>query len=71
LSGFPAGNGWSAAGTHRGYALYGEPTGRRVRLWGIDQLYIGGGVITEAWSMFNEFDVLAQILGDEPAPMIG
>lgn len=70
--GFRASVRWSAAGTHRGYALYGEPTGRRVRLWGIDQLYIGsGGVITEAWSMFNEFDVLAQILGDEPAPMIG
>lgn len=62
---------WSATGTHRGYALYGEPTGRRVRLWGIDQLYVAGGVVTEAWSMFNEFDVLAQILADEPAAMIG
>ena len=31
---------WTALGTHRGYALYGEPTGRRVHLWGINQLYI-------------------------------
>ncbi len=62
---------WSAAGTHRGYALYGVPTGRRVHLWGIDQLYIGNGSITSAWSLFNEFDVLAQLLSDQPAPMVG
>ena len=48
---------WSAQGTHRGYALYGNPTGRRVHLWGINQLYITGGQITEDWMMFNEFDV--------------
>ena len=40
---------WSAQGTHRGYALYGQPTGRRVHLWGIDQLYIRNGMITEDW----------------------
>lgn len=61
---------WSAQGTHRGYALYGHPTGRRVHLWGINQLYISGGRITEDWLMFNEFDVLAQLLSDEPAPML-
>jgi predicted ester cyclase len=59
---------WTAQGTHRGYALYGAPTGRRVHLWGINQLYIAGGQITEDWHMFNEFDVMAQILSDEPAP---
>jgi len=61
---------WTAQGTHRGYALYGQPTDRRVHLWGIDQLYLTGGRITEAWSCFNEFDVLAQILSDEPAGML-
>lgn len=61
---------WSAQGTHRGYALYGNPTGRRVHLWGINQLYISGGRITEDWLMFNEFDVLAQLLSDEPAAML-
>jgi predicted ester cyclase len=60
---------WTAQGTHRGYALYGAPTNRRVHLWGINQLYISGGRITEDWHMFNEFDVMAQILSDEPAPM--
>ncbi|MEU3510235.1 ester cyclase [Streptomyces longwoodensis] len=62
---------WTATGTHRGYALYGDATGRRVHLWGINHLYVQGGRITEDWMMFNEFDVLAQIFSDEPSPMIG
>ncbi|GAA1394376.1 ester cyclase [Luteococcus peritonei] len=57
---------WSGAGTHRGHALYGEPSGRRVHLWGISQLYVSGGRITTEWSLFNEFDVLAQIMADQP-----
>jgi predicted ester cyclase len=61
---------WTAMGTHRGYAMYGEPTGRRVHLWGISQLYLNAGAITEEWSCFNEFDVLAQLLADEPLPMV-
>ncbi len=61
---------WTALGTHRGYGLYGAPTGRRTRLWGISQLYVSGGRITEEWACFNEFDVLAQLLSDEPASML-
>jgi predicted ester cyclase len=61
---------WTALGTHRGYAMYGPPTGRRVRIWGISQLYIHDAWITEEWSCFNEFDVLAQLLGDQPRAMI-
>jgi predicted ester cyclase len=61
---------WTAQGTHRGHALYGEPTNRRVHLWGIDQLYVSGGRITEDWQMFNEFDVMAQILSDEPSGLL-
>jgi predicted ester cyclase len=62
---------WTAVGTHRGYALYGAPTGRRVHLWGISQLYIRGGRIVEDWMLFNEFDVLAQLFKDDPAPAFG
>ena len=57
---------WTAIGTHRGYGLYGQPTGRRVHLWGLSQLYFAGGQIVDDWSLFNEFDVLAQLLRDEP-----
>lgn len=62
---------WTALGTHRGYAMYGAPTERRVHLWGISQLYLSDFRITEEWSCFNEFDVLAQLLADEPAPLFG
>ena len=58
---------WTAQGTHRGHALYGEPTNRRVLLWGINHLYVSHGQITEDWQMFNEFDVMSQILRDEPS----
>jgi predicted ester cyclase len=61
---------WTAIGTHRGYAMYGDPTGRRVHLWGISQLYISDFRITEEWSCFNEFDVLCQLLADQPPTMI-
>lgn len=61
---------WTALGTHRGHGLYGAPTGRRVHLWGINQLYVSKGRITEDWMMFNDFDVMAQILSDSPLPMI-
>jgi len=60
---------WSALGTHRGFGLYGAPTGRRVHLWGLSQLYIADGRITEDWMLFNEFDVLAQLLRDDPSPL--
>ena len=60
---------WAGSGTHRGWSLYGKPTGRRVHLWGISQLYIAGGAIVEDWMLFNEFDVMAQLLKDDPAPL--
>ncbi|MGH3260930.1 MAG: ester cyclase, partial [Trebonia sp.] len=61
---------WTALGTHRGCGLYGQPTGRRVHLWGLSQLYIVQGRIVEEWALFNEFDVLAQLLRDDP-PALG
>ncbi len=58
---------WSAAGTHRGFGIYGPPTGRRVHLWGITQHRMIEGEIHEEWMMFNEFEVMQQIYRDEPA----
>lgn len=57
---------WSAVGTHRGFGVYGPPTGRQVRLWGISQYRIRHGRVQEEWMMFNEFDLLQQILASEP-----
>lgn len=61
---------WSASGTHRGYGLYGKPTGRRVFMWGMNQLYFQGGKIVEDWMLFNEMDVMAQILRDEAIDLL-
>jgi predicted ester cyclase len=61
---------WSGSGTHKGYTMYGAPTGRRVRIWGMSQLYVERGEIVEEWSLFNEFDIVAALLRDEPDPSI-
>lgn len=61
---------WTGIGTHRGYGLYGDPTGRRVHVWGLSQLYIRQGRIVEEWALFNEFDVLAQLLADTPTSIL-
>ena len=62
---------WTMLGTHRGHGIYGAPTGRRVRLWGISHLDIRAGLIVEEWTMFNEFSVLQQILREAPVPGSG
>jgi hypothetical protein len=36
----------------------------------LQQLYVRRGQIVEDWMLFNEFDVLAQILKDDPAPLL-
>ena len=55
---------WSLTGTHKGHGLYGEPTGKPVRMWGISQHHIKSGRIVEEWTLFNELGVLMQILGE-------
>lgn len=59
---------WSLSGTHRGWGIYGPPTGRRVRMWGISHFDIRHSRIVEEWTMFNEFSTLQQILRDDPLP---
>jgi predicted ester cyclase len=57
---------WSGIGTHRGHGVYGPPTGRRVALWGLSQYRVENGRIAQEWTLFNEFDLLQQILRDDP-----
>lgn len=52
---------WRALGMHRGNGPYGEPTGREVHLWGINQWVIEDGQVQKEWMMFNEFGVLMQL----------
>lgn len=53
---------WSAEGTHSGLGLYGEPTGRSVQIWGITQHHIVNGKIVAEWMLFNELDLMMQLV---------
>jgi predicted ester cyclase len=55
---------WSIVGTHRGFGVYGPPTGRRITMWGITQQRITHGRVAEEWMVFNEFEVMQQIYRD-------
>ncbi|MGI9452513.1 MAG: ester cyclase [Geminicoccaceae bacterium] len=55
---------WGGVGAHRGYGPYGEPTGREAHLWGITQWLIKDNQVQKEWTVFNEFGVLMQILGE-------
>ena len=55
---------WSILGTHRGNSIYGHPTGRAVKIWGISQHQIVAGKITAEWMLFNEFALMQQIFRD-------
>ena len=53
---------WSAGATHRGAGLYGDPSGREVQVWGITQYEIRAGRVTREWMLFNELDLMMQIV---------
>jgi predicted ester cyclase len=53
---------WNANGTHRGPGIYGAPSLRAVRFWGITQHRFVAGKIVEEWLLFNEVDLLMQTL---------
>ena len=53
---------WSAEGTHLGDGIYRNPTGRTCQLWGITQWQVLNGVIQKEWQLFNELDLMMQIL---------
>ena len=52
---------WTMRGTHTGYGIYGEPTGNPVRLLGISHHLIKDGLISNEWTVFDEFALLQQI----------
>ncbi|MDE2820509.1 MAG: ester cyclase [Chloroflexota bacterium] len=55
---------WSIAGSHRGNGIYGQPTGRQIKMWGISQHKIVDDAIAAEWMLFNEFAVMQQIFRD-------
>ncbi|OED35017.1 hypothetical protein AB833_31635 [Chromatiales bacterium (ex Bugula neritina AB1)] len=53
---------WSAEGTHSGGSIYRKPTGGRCQIWGITQWRVKDAKIEQEWQLFNEFDLMMQIV---------
>jgi len=60
-SGYRTATRWSMRGTHTGYGMYGEPTGKAIRILGISHHIIEGGRIRAEWCLFDEFALLKQL----------
>lgn len=55
---------WSAEGTHLGNGIYRSPSGRTCQMWGITQWQVLNGIVQKEWQLFNELDLMMQILAD-------
>ena len=55
---------WSAEGTHLGKGIYRSPSGRTCQMWGITQWQVLNGIVQKEWQLFNELDLMMQILAD-------
>lgn len=55
---------WSAEGTHLGKGIYRSPSGKTCQMWGISQWQVLNGIVQKEWQLFNELDLMMQILAD-------
>jgi len=56
---------WTLQGTHQGPGVYGEPTGKRIRLMGITHQTVQGGKFIREWTAFDEFALLKQLYASQ------
>jgi predicted ester cyclase len=60
-SGYRTATRWRMKGTHTGYGIYGEPTGKRINILGVSHHLIKDGKIQNEWTLFDEFALLKQL----------
>ncbi|NWF71061.1 MAG: ester cyclase [Chloroflexi bacterium] len=60
-SGYRTATRWRMRGTHTGYGLYGEPSGKRIHILGVSHHLIKDDRIQKEWTLFDEFALLKQI----------
>ena len=53
---------WSAEGTHTGGIIYRQPSHKKCQIWGITQWRVKDGKIEQEWQLFNELDLMIQIV---------
>jgi predicted ester cyclase len=58
---------WTVQGTHTGPSRYGSPTGRRVRILGLSQMRVTGGVVVEEWTVWSEYHLMKQLHVERPS----
>jgi predicted ester cyclase len=52
---------WTLHGHHRGYGIYGQPTGGPVRVIGVSHCLVRDGKIAEEWMIFDELALFKQV----------
>ncbi|MFZ4814444.1 MAG: ester cyclase [Phototrophicaceae bacterium] len=60
-TGYKTATRWRIKGTHTGYGIYAEPTGKRINLLGVSHHLIRDQKIQQEWTLFDEFALLKQI----------
>ena len=49
---------WTFLGTHRGYGMYGKPTGKSIKIMGATHQIVKDGKFVEEYTVFNELALL-------------
>ena len=55
---------WSAEGTHLREGIFRSPTNKACQIWGITQWRVQNSKILQEWQLFNEFDLMMQIVSE-------
>ncbi len=55
---------WRLQGLHEGIGIYGQPSGKPIEIFGINQLKIVNGQLLEEWFTYDGLEVLKQIYLD-------
>jgi predicted ester cyclase len=58
---------WTGAGTHQGELMGIPPTGKRIRVEGMNFYKLSNGRVTDLWTQYDGVGMLQQ-LGAMPAP---
>lgn len=56
---------WTMMGTHTGPGIYGQPTGKPMRIMGISHHLVENGKFVQEWTLFDEFALLKQLYRPE------
>ena len=52
---------WSSIGTHKGELMGVKPTGKKVKISGVDFIRFDGGKLIEDWTFFDSLGMMVQI----------